>query len=62
MTLLRCSYTRLTNETGCLQKNTYKEEKCQKEIDALYECCNAFYEKEGEKVQTVSCPKASLLR
>jgi len=31
-------------------------------IDALYECCNAFYEKNGDSASTVSCPKAGLLR
>jgi hypothetical protein len=64
--------------TDCLQKNSYKEEKCTKEVilsifldtgctliikvDALYECCNAFYHEKGEGASTVSCPKASLLR
>ncbi|CAD0096669.1 unnamed protein product, partial [Aureobasidium vineae] len=32
------------------------------QIDALYECCNAFYEKNGDSASTVSCPKAGLLR
>jgi hypothetical protein len=32
------------------------------QIDALYECCNLFYEKEGDDASTVSCPKANLLR
>lgn len=32
------------------------------QVDALYECCNAFYEKQGETASTVSCPKYSLLR
>ncbi|KAK4507702.1 hypothetical protein PRZ48_001437 [Zasmidium cellare] len=46
----------------CIQKNNYKEEKCQKQIDALYECCNLFYSKNGDDASTVSCPKANLLR
>ncbi|KAF2198273.1 DUF1903-domain-containing protein [Delitschia confertaspora ATCC 74209] len=46
----------------CLVKNNYNEEKCRKEVDALYECCNAFYKEEGDAASTVSCPKASLLR
>lgn len=46
----------------CLTRNGFDESKCQKQIDALYECCNAFYEKNGESASTVSCPKASLLR
>ena len=32
------------------------------EIDALYECCNAFYQKNGDDASCVSCPKAPLLR
>ncbi|EGO52813.1 hypothetical protein NEUTE1DRAFT_118942 [Neurospora tetrasperma FGSC 2508] len=47
---------------NCLTRNGFDESKCQKQIDALYECCNAFYEKNGESASTVSCPKASLLR
>ncbi|KAI5207440.1 hypothetical protein E4T39_01884 [Aureobasidium subglaciale] len=52
----------------CIQKNGFDESKCQKQsadyakIDALYECCNAFYEKNGDNASTVSCPKAGLLR
>lgn len=30
-------------------------------IDALYACCNAFYQDKGEDASTVSCPKYSLL-
>lgn len=39
---------------------TWADRKSQ--IDALYECCNQFYQKEGDDASTVSCPKASLLR
>ncbi|KAF2405090.1 DUF1903-domain-containing protein [Trichodelitschia bisporula] len=46
----------------CLKKMNYQEEKCRAEVDALYECCNAFYERSGDGARTVSCPKASLLR
>ncbi|KAH0284464.1 hypothetical protein KCU62_g8258, partial [Aureobasidium sp. EXF-3399] len=46
----------------CIQKNGFDESKCQKQIDALYECCNAFYEKNGDSASTLSCPKAGLLR
>jgi hypothetical protein len=31
-------------------------------IDALYECCNAFYKNNGDGASTVSCPKPDLLR
>ena len=46
----------------CLTKNSYNEAKCQKVVDALYECCGAFYKKNGDDATTVSCPKADLLR
>ncbi|KAJ6109512.1 hypothetical protein N7486_001747 [Penicillium sp. IBT 16267x] len=46
----------------CLNKNSWKEEKCQAQIDALYECCNAFYQERGDQASVVSCPKANLLR
>jgi len=46
----------------CLSKNSYSEEKCKDQVDALYACCNTFYQQQGDKAQTVSCPKASLLR
>jgi hypothetical protein len=45
-----------------LTKNNYNEAKCKAQVDALYECCNAFYERNGDDARTVSCPKASLLR
>ncbi|GAB1311154.1 Cx9C motif-containing protein 4, mitochondrial [Madurella fahalii] len=46
----------------CLTKNGYNEAKCAKFVDALYECCQAFYERNGDNAVTVSCPKANLLR
>lgn len=46
----------------CIQKNSYKEEKCQSQIDELYKCCNLFYQRHGDDAKTVSCPKANLLR
>ncbi|PTU22585.1 hypothetical protein P175DRAFT_0499105 [Aspergillus ochraceoroseus IBT 24754] len=42
--------------------NSYQEDKCQSQINALYECCNAFYIERGEDAKTPSCPKPSLLR
>ncbi|KAJ5553197.1 hypothetical protein N7494_002575 [Penicillium frequentans] len=47
---------------NCLNKNSWQEEKCQAQIDALYECCNAFYQERGDQASVVSCPKANLLR
>lgn len=52
----------LTLGSDCLGKNSYDESKCQKQIDALYECCSAFYDKFGEDAKTVCCPKVNLLR
>ncbi|KAI1209470.1 DUF1903-domain-containing protein [Annulohypoxylon truncatum] len=46
----------------CLTKNNYNEAKCSGFIDALYECCDAFYRKHGDNATSASCPKASLLR
>jgi len=47
---------------SCLTKNNYDEAKCRAQVDALYECCNAFYDEKGDGAKSVSCPKASLLR
>ncbi|KAH6649958.1 hypothetical protein F5144DRAFT_554818 [Chaetomium tenue] len=46
----------------CLTKNGYNEARCAKLVDALYECCQAFYEKNGDSAVTASCPKPNLLR
>ncbi len=46
----------------CLSRTNYSEDKCKKQVDALYECCNLFYEKNGDIASTVSCPKVTLLR
>lgn len=51
-----------TPPRDCLQKNHYKEEKCQSVIDALYECCYAYYKGKGDDATTTSCPKPQLLR
>ncbi|KAF2102930.1 DUF1903-domain-containing protein [Rhizodiscina lignyota] len=48
--------------TDCLAANQYKEEKCQKQVDDLYACCNVFYQRNGDDASTASCPKANLLR
>ncbi|KAL2872013.1 uncharacterized protein BJX67DRAFT_96477 [Aspergillus lucknowensis] len=47
---------------SCLTRNSYQEEKCQTQINALYECCNSFYKEQGEDARTPSCPKPNLLR
>ncbi|KAI8956412.1 DUF1903-domain-containing protein [Xylaria longipes] len=46
----------------CLGKNGFNQAKCEHLVDALYECCDAFYQKNGEAAATASCPKPSLLR
>ncbi|KAH8883984.1 DUF1903-domain-containing protein [Thozetella sp. PMI_491] len=46
----------------CLTKNGYNEAKCARFVDALYECCEAFYKSKGDGATSASCPKASLLR
>ncbi|KAK0618596.1 DUF1903-domain-containing protein, partial [Bombardia bombarda] len=46
----------------CLGRNGFDEAKCTKYVDALYECCQSFYEKKGDNATSVCCPKASLLR
>lgn len=52
----------LTPSQDCLTKNGYKQERCEKLVDALYECCQAFYQKQGDDASSVCCPKANLLK
>ena len=46
----------------CLTKNGYNQAKCEKLVDSLYECCQAFYQKQGDEASSVCCPKANLLK
>ncbi|KAL5089442.1 DUF1903 domain-containing protein [Trichoderma camerunense] len=46
----------------CLSKNNYNEARCQNAIKALYECCDAFYQRYGDDATSPSCPKPKLLR
>ncbi|WQF78348.1 Putative cysteine alpha-hairpin motif superfamily, mature-T-Cell Proliferation I type [Colletotrichum destructivum] len=46
----------------CLTRNSFKEDRCQSAIMALYECCEAFYRFKGSQTTTVSCPKPDLLQ
>ena len=32
------------------------------QVDQLYQCCDLFYQRNGDDASTVSCPKANLLR
>ena len=43
-------------------KEVVSLESSQSQVDDLYECCNVFYERQGEAAHSVSCPKASVLR
>ncbi|KAH7017847.1 hypothetical protein EDB80DRAFT_706117 [Ilyonectria destructans] len=46
----------------CLTRNNYNDAKCQTAIKALYECCEVFYERNGDEGTTPCCPKPNLLR
>ncbi|KND90340.1 Cx9C motif-containing protein 4, mitochondrial [Tolypocladium ophioglossoides CBS 100239] len=46
----------------CLTRNNYNEAKCQDVVKALYECCEAFYQRYGDEATSPSCPKPNLLR
>jgi hypothetical protein len=58
----RCGWDTADNFLDCLAKNSYNEAKCRSQVDALYECCNRFYERFGDDAQSASCPKPNLLR
>ncbi|KDQ56338.1 hypothetical protein JAAARDRAFT_132420, partial [Jaapia argillacea MUCL 33604] len=47
---------------SCLNKNTYKPDKCDKYMRNLYECCQALYEREGEKAESTACPMPGVVR
>ncbi|EFX06043.1 hypothetical protein CMQ_4112 [Grosmannia clavigera kw1407] len=46
----------------CLAKNGYNQDRCQRLVDALYDCCDAFYARQGDTASTPSCPRPDLLR
>ncbi|KAL7794517.1 DUF1903 domain-containing protein [Trichoderma ceciliae] len=46
----------------CLSKNNYNEARCQNAVKALYECCQAFYQRYGDDATSPSCPAPNLLR
>ncbi|KAF8320401.1 hypothetical protein DL93DRAFT_2052864, partial [Clavulina sp. PMI_390] len=46
---------------GCLNKNTYKPERCDDYLKRLYVCCQNFYENRGDKAETPSCPMPSVV-
>ncbi|KAJ7288785.1 hypothetical protein C8J57DRAFT_1281216 [Mycena rebaudengoi] len=40
----------------CLNKNTYKPEKCDERLRDLYKCCQTMYNEAGEKAESTACP------
>ncbi|KKA30209.1 hypothetical protein TD95_001911 [Thielaviopsis punctulata] len=40
----------------------YNEARCTAAILALYECCAAFYQKNGDHATSLSCPQPEILR
>ncbi|KAJ7579042.1 DUF1903-domain-containing protein [Mycena floridula] len=46
---------------ACLNKNTYKPEKCDSYVRELYECCQRMYEASGGQGDSTACPKKSTL-
>ncbi|KAG6017955.1 hypothetical protein E4U43_008082 [Claviceps pusilla] len=52
----------LSAASNCLTRNNYNDAKCQDVVRALYDCCDAFYQKYGDEATTPSCPKPNLLR
>lgn len=49
-------------QPDCLTRNNYNEAKCQDAVKALYECCEAFYQRYGDEATSPSCPQPNLLR
>ncbi|KAJ7467501.1 hypothetical protein FB451DRAFT_1258712 [Mycena latifolia] len=46
----------------CLNKNTYKPEKCDERLRALYMCCQKMYDTGGESSESTACPMASVVK
>ncbi|KAF8987011.1 hypothetical protein BDQ17DRAFT_1286100 [Cyathus striatus] len=46
---------------SCLNKNTYKPERCDQHLRKLYECCQKFYEKTDGKGESTACPMPSVV-
>ncbi|KAH6897916.1 DUF1903-domain-containing protein [Coprinopsis sp. MPI-PUGE-AT-0042] len=40
----------------CLNKNTYKPEKCDQNLCQLYECCQRFYQQNKNGAESTACP------
>ncbi|KDQ07311.1 hypothetical protein BOTBODRAFT_38929 [Botryobasidium botryosum FD-172 SS1] len=39
----------------CLNSNTYKPERCDRQLRQLYECCDAMYAKDAN-MESTACP------
>lgn len=52
----------MCDNPDCLARNSYSEAKCQGAVKALYECCQAFYQRYGDEAKSPSCPQPNLLR
>ncbi|KAJ7089538.1 hypothetical protein C8R44DRAFT_818460 [Mycena epipterygia] len=46
----------------CLNKNTYKPDKCDERLRALYNCCQRMYDTGGETTESTACPMASVVK
>ncbi|KAF7341201.1 DUF1903-domain-containing protein [Mycena venus] len=48
----------------CLNKNTYKPEKCDERLRGLYGCCQQMYDNapEGAEPSSTACPIANVVR
>ena len=60
--ILKINFEAALTNPACLSKNSFQQDKCEEQVDALYACCDAFYQKNGDQAMNVNCPKASLLR
>ncbi|EPT02479.1 hypothetical protein FOMPIDRAFT_1029304 [Fomitopsis schrenkii] len=47
---------------ACLNKNTYKPEKCNEQLSKLYQCCQTLYEQTGGKGESTACPMPNVVR
>ncbi|TRM63582.1 hypothetical protein BD626DRAFT_457005 [Schizophyllum amplum] len=46
----------------CLNKNTYKPEKCDDHLKQLYLCCQKFYQETNEQAESTACPIPSVVK
>ncbi|KAF9465208.1 hypothetical protein BDZ94DRAFT_1160523, partial [Collybia nuda] len=47
---------------ACLNKNTYKPERCDKVLRSLYECCQRMYDERGDDAEASACPQANIVK